>query len=118
MMVMEKKSKAKDVVARAFSIEVADEEEEDAVPAIPPPQKPLEPMSWSWTVSASEISKILVGGSKNSSVPAANRLPEMTIPEDSTLPTASIVPLPFQLHQQHVIHGTLHPSLFVILLFV
>lgn len=114
---MEKSWKAR-AMAGAFSTEVVDEEE-DAVPAIPPPQTPLEPMEYlsrSWSVSASEISKILVGGSKKSSV-AATRFPEMTIPEDSVLPTASIVPLPY--HQQQVIHdGTLHPSvLFFVIIF-
>jgi hypothetical protein len=105
VMAMEKKSwNARDVVAGAFSIEVVDEEE-DTVPAIPPPQTPLEPMEYlsrSWSVSASEISKILVGGSKKSSVAAASRLPEMgtAIPEDPVLPAASIVPLTF--HHQHV----------------
>ncbi|XP_062204857.1 VAN3-binding protein-like [Phragmites australis] len=96
-MAMEKSWKARDG-AGAFSIEVVDEEE-DAVPAVPPPQTPLEPMEYlsrSWSVSASEISKILVGGSKKSSA-AASRLPEMTIPEDSVFAT-SIVPLPC--HQQ------------------
>uniref|UniRef100_A0A0A8ZY38 PH domain-containing protein n=1 Tax=Arundo donax TaxID=35708 RepID=A0A0A8ZY38_ARUDO len=98
-MAMEKGWRARDV-AGAFSIEVVDEEEEDAVPAIPPPQTPLEPMEYlsrSWSVSASEISKILIGGSKKSSV-AASRLPEMSIPEDSVLAT-SIVPLPS--HELH-----------------
>jgi hypothetical protein len=83
-------------------------DEEDAEEAIPPPQVPLEPMEYrwrSWSISALEISEILVGGSKKSSVRATSRLPEMTIPEDSALPAASIVP-------QHVIHGTLYPSLF------
>jgi hypothetical protein len=62
----------------------------------------MEYLSRSWSVSASEISKILVGGSKKSSVAAASRLPEMgtAIPEDPVLPAASIVPLPF--HHQHV----------------
>ncbi|XP_062201568.1 VAN3-binding protein-like isoform X2 [Phragmites australis] len=98
-MAMEKAWKARDV-AGAFNIEVVDEEE-DAVPAIPPPQTPLEPMEYlsrSWSVSASEISKILISGSKKSGV-AASRLPEMAIPEDSVLAT-SIVPLPC--HQQHM----------------
>ncbi|CAN6305885.1 unnamed protein product [Urochloa humidicola] len=102
-MAMEKGWKAQDVAgAGAFGMGVVDEEEDDAVAAIPPPQTPLEPMEYlsrSWSVSASEISKILVGGGKKSGVaPAAARLPEMTIPEDSVLPT-SIVPLPY--HQQH-----------------
>ncbi|RCV43815.1 hypothetical protein SETIT_9G324100v2 [Setaria italica] len=100
-MAMEKGWKARDV-AGAFSMEAVDEED-DAVAVIPPPQTPLEPMEYlsrSWSVSASEISKILVGGGKKSSGVAAagSRLPEMTIPEDSVLAT-SIVPLPC--HQQH-----------------
>ncbi|PAN48505.1 hypothetical protein PAHAL_9G386200 [Panicum hallii] len=98
---MEKDWKAR-VVAGALGMEVVDEEEDDAVAAIPPPQTPLEPMEYlsrSWSVSASEISKILVGGGKKSGVAAAtSRLPEMTIPEDSVLAT-SIVPLPCR--QQH-----------------
>jgi hypothetical protein len=98
---------------RGQGFDVVDKEEEDTEEAIPPPQTPLEPMEYlwrSWSVSALEISEILVSGSKKSSVPATSRLPEWTIPEDSALPAASIVPLPF--HQQHVIHGTLHHSLF------
>ncbi|CAL4932247.1 unnamed protein product [Urochloa decumbens] len=102
-MAMEKGWKARDVAGvGAFSMEVVDEEEDDAVAAIPPPQTPLEPMEYlsrSWSVSASEISKILIGGGKKSGVAAAaSRLPEMSIPEDSVLAT-SIVPLPC--HQQH-----------------
>ncbi|KAL6641451.1 hypothetical protein ACP70R_019632 [Stipagrostis hirtigluma subsp. patula] len=92
-MAMEKGWKARDV-AGAFSIEVLDEEE-DAVPAIPPPQTPLEPMEYlsrSWSVSASEISKILIGGGSKKSGVAAHRPPELTIPENSVLAT-SIVPL-------------------------
>jgi len=107
-MAMEKGWKARDVVAGALGMEVVDEEEEDdAVAAIPPPQTPMEPMEYlsrSWSVSASEISKILVGGGKKSGVAAAaSRLPEMTIPEDSVLAT-SIVPVPC--HQQHVTHSS------------
>jgi hypothetical protein len=99
-MAMEKSWKARDV---AFSV-VGEEEEDDAVAAIPPPQTPLEPMEYlsrSWSVSASEISKILVGGGKKSGgvTAAAGRLPEMSIPEDSVLAT-STVPVPC--HQQHV----------------
>ncbi|PUZ40126.1 hypothetical protein GQ55_9G400700 [Panicum hallii var. hallii] len=98
---MEKDWKAR-VVPGALGMEVVDEEEDDAVAAIPPPQTPLEPMEYlsrSWSVSASEISKILVGGGKKSGVAAVtSRLPEMTIPEDSVLAT-SIVPLPCR--QQH-----------------
>ena len=105
-MAMEKGWKARDV-AGALGMEVVDEEEDDAVAAIPPPQTPLEPMEYlsrSWSVSASEISKILVGGGKKSGVAAAtSRLPEMTIPEDSVLAT-SIVPVPC--HQQHVTHSS------------
>jgi hypothetical protein len=109
---MEKDWKAR-VVAGALGMEVVDEEEDDAVAAIPPPQTPLEPMEYlsrSWSVSASEISKILVGGGKKSGVAAAtSRLPEMTIPEDSVLAT-SIVPLPCR--QQHVTHSSLDPLFF------
>jgi len=75
--------------------------------AVLSPQTPMEPMEYlsrSWSVSASEISKILVGGGKKSGVAAAaSRLPEMTIPEDSVLAT-SIVPVPC--HQQHVTHSS------------
>ena len=123
---MEKKSwkATRDVAAGAFSMDclelVGEEDDDDAVPAIPPPQTPMEPMEYlsrSWSVSASEISKILVGGGgKKSSagVAAASRLrPEVTIPELSVLATtsSSIVPLPCH-HQQHVInlmHISLHP---------
>ncbi|KAG0550243.1 hypothetical protein BDA96_01G322800 [Sorghum bicolor] len=114
-MAMEKKSwkATRDVAAGAFSMDclelVGEEDDDDAVPAIPPPQTPMEPMEYlsrSWSVSASEISKILVGGGgKKSSagVAAASRLrPEVTIPELSVLATtsSSIVPLPCH-HQQH-----------------
>ncbi|KAL6905317.1 hypothetical protein ACP4OV_002918 [Aristida adscensionis] len=103
-MAMEKGWKERGV-AGAFSIDMVVDEEEDAAPAIPPPQTPLEPMEYlsrSWSVSASEISKILIGGGKKSGAAGAgagHRLPEMTIPEDSVLAT-SIVPLPC--HRQHV----------------
>jgi len=110
-MAMEKGWKARDVVAGALGMEVVDEEEDDAVAAIPPPQTPLEPMEYlsrSWSVSASEISKILVGGGKKSGVAAAtSRLPEMTIPEDSVLATSIVPHLPC--HQQHVAHSSVDP---------
>ncbi|KAJ1296272.1 hypothetical protein BS78_01G287600 [Paspalum vaginatum] len=102
-MAMEKRWKARDVVVGAFGMEVLGEEEEDdddAVPAIPPPQTPLEPMEYlsrSWSVSASEISKILVGGGggKRSCAAAPSWMPETTIPEeDSAVRAKSIVPLP------------------------
>lgn len=92
-------------IADTFGIEM--DEEEAAAAAIPPPQTPLEPMEYlsrSWSVSASEISKILFNGSKKSF--AAKRLPEMTIPENSVV-AASIVPS----HLQHVINQQLSPSL-------
>ena len=107
---MEKGWKARDV-AGALGMEVVDDEEDDAVEAIPPPQTPLEPMEYlsrSWSVSASEISKILVGGGKKSGVAAAtSRLPEMTIPEDSVLATSIVPHLPC--HQQHVAHSSVDP---------
>ncbi|WVZ57617.1 hypothetical protein U9M48_007979 [Paspalum notatum var. saurae] len=108
-MAMEKRWKARDVVVvGAFGMEVVGEEEDDddAVPAIPPPQTPLEPMEYlsrSWSVSASEISKILVGGGrgKRSSVAAPSWAPETAIPEESSAVLAkSIVPLPCH-RQQH-----------------
>ena len=107
---MQKRWKPRDAAAGAFSmaLELVDDEDDAAPPAIPPPQTPLEPMEYlsrSWSVSASEISKILVaGGNKPSSVAAAAcRLPEaaMSIPEQApVLATSSTVPLPSP--QQHV----------------
>jgi hypothetical protein len=106
-MAMEKGWKARDAAgAFMMDLELVAEETDDAVPSIPPPQTPLEPMEYlsrSWSVSASEISKILLGGGKKSSVAAASRLPEVTIPEQSALATtSSVVPLPC--HQQNVIN--------------
>uniref|UniRef100_A0A0D9XMF1 PH domain-containing protein n=1 Tax=Leersia perrieri TaxID=77586 RepID=A0A0D9XMF1_9ORYZ len=93
-MAMERAWKPREI-PDTFVIEM---DEEEAVAAIPPPQTPLEPMEYlsrSWSVSASEISKILFSGSKKSF--AAKRLPEMTIPENSVV-AASIVPS----HLQHM----------------
>ncbi|KAF0928715.1 hypothetical protein E2562_006137 [Oryza meyeriana var. granulata] len=93
-MAMERAWKPREI-PDTFGIEM---DEEEAVAVIPPPQTPLEPMEFlsrSWSVSASEISKILFNGSKKSF--AAKRLPEMTIPENSVV-AASIVPS----HLQHI----------------
>jgi hypothetical protein len=127
---MQKRWKPRDAAAGAFSMamELVDDEDDAAPPAIPPPQTPLEPMEYlsrSWSVSASEISKILVaGGNKPSSVSAAAcRLPEaaMSIPEQApVLATSSTVHLPSP--QQHVCNVTnahlARSVLFVILLYL
>ncbi|KAL5224749.1 hypothetical protein ABZP36_011388 [Zizania latifolia] len=96
-------------IADTFGIEM---DEEEAVAAIPPPQTPLEPMEYlsrSWSVSASEISKILFNGSKKSF--AVKRPPEKTIPENSVV-AASIVPS----HLQHVTNSSLNPFIAPVLL--
>jgi hypothetical protein len=110
MMAMERGWKAGSV----FRIEMVEEEEETA---IPPPQTPLEPMEYlsrSWSVSASEISKILVGGAAGKRSFGRLPLPEMAIPEAATVlaTTTAIVPS----HRHHVSKQSTHHLLDLLVL--
>ncbi|KAJ3682552.1 hypothetical protein LUZ60_015125 [Juncus effusus] len=79
------------------------EELEGGVMAVPPPQTPMEPMEYlsrSWSVSASEISKALLsGGMKRKSNFVVDRLPELIIPETLVFAASSA------LNYQHKING-------------
>ncbi|XP_051196303.1 VAN3-binding protein [Lolium perenne] len=81
-----------------FRIEMVEEEEETA---IPPPQTPLEPMEYlsrSWSVSASEISKILVSGAGAKRSFSRLPLPEMAIPETATVLATATAIVPSHRH--------------------